>query len=212
MGIFWIGAFHLLAVLAAPDWKERAHRLARMGLPLSVALLLLAPPMIGGDWIASIVLAAALVIDGVIRLGIAVVVHVPGWRQGIFIALAQLAGAVGLLGQWPLSSAGNIALALAVALVLSGTVLFRMGLHLRTLPEHHSILHSPIYSTRGWHAHAPNIPPSDLPRGSEQPPLIMYNWTPSGAPNVSMRLPVIDRYFAVPDAEGGCLRGMCPSR
>jgi len=202
-----IALFHLLAVMNAPDRGELVHRLWRLGLPLAVAAALLAPPSLRGDWVASLVLAGALVVDGTIRLGIALVVHVPGWRRNTLVALAQLAGAAGLFWQWPLTPAGNISLALALSLLLSGWVLVRMGLHLRRLDDRTSILRSTLYSTRNWHAHAPSLDGTDPPRSPDQRPLIMYNWTPSGAPNVTLRLPVIDRYFAVPDADGGMSSG-----
>lgn len=202
-----IALFHVLAVANAPDRAELLQRLWRLGLPLAVAVALLAPPALGGDWVASVIVAVALVIDGTIRLGIALVVHVPGWRRNTLVALAQLAGAAGLFWQWPLSPAGNIALVLALALLLSGWVLVRLGLHLRRLDAKTSILRSSLYSTRDWHVHAPSFEDAEPPRSPDQRPLIMYNWTPSGAPNVTMRLPVIDRYFAVPDADGGMSSG-----
>lgn len=202
-----IALFHVLAVTNAPDRGELVQRLWRLGLPLAVAAALLAPPSLHGDWIASVIVAVALVIDGVIRLGIALVVHVPGWRRNTLVALAQLAGAAGLFWQWPLAPAGNIALVLALSLSLSGWVLVRMGGHLRRLDGKTSILRSNLYSARGWHVHAPSFDDADPPRSPDQRPLIMYNWMPSGAPNVTMRLPVIDRYFAVPDVDGGMSSG-----
>lgn len=202
-----VALFHVVAVLRAADRRERGNRLLRLGLPLVPAFLLLAPPEAQGDWIASLIMAVALVVDGTIRLGIALVVHVPGWRRGSLIALAQLAGAAGLIGQWPLPAAGNVVLALALALALSGRVLVRMGLHLRRLRDGESILGSTLYSARDWYAFAPTLPGADSPRRPDQPPLVLYNWTPSGAPNVTMRLPIIDRYFAVPDSEGGVSSG-----
>lgn len=202
-----LALFHMVAVLSAVEPRERGQRLVRMGLPLAVAGLLLAPPSLSADWIASVVLALALVVDGTIRLGIALVVHIPGWRRSALVALAQLAGATGLLWQWPLPPAGNITLALALSFALSGWVLVRMGWHLRQLKDGVSILRSTLYSTRDWHVHAPALIGADPPRQPDQPPLIMYNWTPAGAPNVTMRLPVIDRYFAVPDTDGGVSSG-----
>ncbi|MBR9973548.1 protease [Magnetospirillum sulfuroxidans] len=202
-----IALFHLLAVMNAPDRGELVQRLWRMGLPLAVAAALLAPPSLHGDWGASVVMAVALVIDGIIRLGIALVVRVPGWPRNIVVALAQLGGAGGLLWQWPLDPAGNVILALSLSLLLSGWVLLRLGVHLGRLDDKTSILRSSLYSTRNWHAHAPSLEGSDPPRSAEQQPLIMYNWMPSAAPNVTMRLPVIDRYFAVPDADGGMSSG-----
>lgn len=202
-----ITLFHLLAVLRAGEWRECGQRLLRLGLPLAVAAALLAPPSFSADWVASVVLAVVLVVDGTIRLGIALVVHIPGWRRSALVGIGQLAGTAGLLWQWPLPPAGNVMLALALALLLSGWVLMRMGLHLRDLPEGESILRSTLYSTRDWHAHAPRLMDSDPPRRPDQPPLVMYNWTPVGAPNVSMRLPIIDRYFAVPDNDGGVSSG-----
>ena len=174
---------------------------------LTVAGLLLAPPELAGDRIASLILAAALLIDGTIRFGIAVVVHIPHWRRSASIALAQLAGAVGLIAEWPLSSAGNVTLALAVSLFLAGRTLFLLGWHLRDLPADRSLLRSPLYSNRNWNDHAPSLVGYDAPRRREEPPLILYNWTPHEAPNVSMRLPVIGRYFAVPDDDGGIASG-----
>lgn len=202
-----VALFHLLAVATAPDRAELVQRLWRLGLPLAVAAALLAPPSLHGDWIASVVVAVALGIDGTIRLGIAQVVRVPGWRRNTLVALAQLAAAAGLLWQWPLTPAGNITLVLALSLASSGWVLLRMGLHLRRLDDKTSILRSSLYTTRNWYAHAPSLEGDDPPRTPDQRPLIMYNWTPSGAPNVSLRLPVIDRYFAVPDSDGGMSSG-----
>lgn len=202
-----IALFHMIAVLRATERRERGQRLLRMGLPLVAAGLLLAPPPLAADRLASAVLALALGVDGIIRLGIALVVHIPGWRRSALVGLAQLAGAVGLFWQWPLPPAGNVILALAVSLALSGWLLLRMGWHLRRLRDDQSILRSTIYSSRNWHAHAPSLIGADPPRRPDQPPLILYNWTPVGAPNVSMRLPVIDRYFAVPDADGGVSSG-----
>ncbi|MGE4278766.1 MAG: protease [Magnetospirillum sp.] len=202
-----VALFHLVAVTNAPDRRELVHRLWRLALPLAVAAALLAPPSLQGDWIASVVIALALVIDGVIRLGIALVVHVPGWRRNTLVALAQLGGAAGLFWQWPLAPEPNIALVLALSLALSGWVLLRMGLHLRRLDDKTSILRSTLYSTRDWHAHAPSFADPEMPRSPDERPLMMYNWMPSGAPNVTMRLPVIDRYFAVPDTDGGMSSG-----
>ena len=202
-----IGLFHGMAVLGAPERRELLQRLWRMVLPLTVAVLLLAPPSLGGDRIASAVLGGALVVDGLIRFGIALVVHVPGWRRNAPIGLAQLAGAAALFWQWPLPAASNVILALALSLLLSGWVLVRLGWYLRRLPEHQSILRSTLYSARDWHVHAPSLVGDDPPRRADQPPLTMYNWTPSGAPNVRMRLPIIDRYFAVPDTDGGVSSG-----
>lgn len=202
-----IGLFHLVAVMNAHDRRELVQRLWRMGLPLAVAAALLAPPSLHGDWIASVVMAVSLVIDGAIRLGIALVVRIPGWRRSAVVGLAQLGGAAGLFWQWPLSPAGNVTLALSLSLLLSGWLLLRMGLHLGRLDDTTSILRSPLYSTRDWHAHAPSLMGGDPPRSPDLPPLILYNWPPSGAPNVTMRLPVIDRYFAVPDADGGMSSG-----
>lgn len=198
-----IALFHLVAVLRATERRERGQRLLRLGLPLTVTAALL----LSADQAAAILLAAALIVDGTIRFGIALVVHIPGWRRSALVALAQLAGAAGLLWQWPLPAAGNVTLALALALLLSGWVLLRMGWHLRGLRDGESILRSTLYSTRNWHVHAPDLMGTDLPRRPDQPPLVMYNWTPVGAPNVTMRLPIIDRYFAVPDTDGGVSSG-----
>lgn len=202
-----MGLFHLRAVAAAGSGWELGQRVIRMGLPLAVAAALLAPPAWGADWLASLVLAVALAVDGLIRFGIALLVHIPGWRRSALIGLAQMAGAAGLAWQWPLAPAGNVVLALALALALAGWVLVRMGLHLRQLSDDRSILTSSLYSTRGWNAHAPALAGGDPPRGPDQPPLILYNWTPQGSANVTLRLPVIDRYFAVPDADGGMSSG-----
>lgn len=202
-----IAAFHSMAVLQADHSAERWQRLLRLSLPATVALILLAPQSFNTDLIASRFLAAALIIDGSIRLGVALIVHIPGWRRSAIVALMQLLAAAGLIADWPLSPASHMSLALALALALAALTLVRLGQHLRQLPAGVSILHSPLYSTRSWQRHAPNLEGDDPPRLPEQPPLIMYNWTPSGAPNVSLRIPVIDRYFAVPDDDGGMSPG-----
>lgn len=202
-----IGLFHSLVVLGAKDGRERAMRLMRMALPLFVAFVLLAPPSLGAEWLASWLLAVALVIDGTIRMGVSLIVHVPGWRRSAWVAAAQLAGAAGLLWPWPFPPSGNLILVLALSLALAGRSAVRLGRDLRRLPEGESILRTSELSFRDWHKHAPTLHGDEAPRAANAPPLILYNWTPAGDPKGTIFLPVIDRYFAVPDVEGGMSSG-----
>lgn len=208
-GLVFLGLalVHLVPVIAARGRRECIHRLARLALPLIVALVLLAPPAVHADWVASLALAVALVVEGVIRMAVALVVHIPRWRRSALVAAIQLASAAALVAQWPLPAAANIALVLAVALAQSGCVLVRLGWTLRRWPGETSILRMPLYACRTWQDHAPNLAGYDPPRQADQPPLIMHGWTPVGSGNVTMRLPVVDRYFAVPDADGGVSSG-----
>lgn len=197
-----IGVFALVAALVSSDPGERRLGLLRAGLSLLAGGLMMASPFFSSHWVISVLFGVGLIVDGAIRLCVAVVVRIPRWRYSAMYAVAQLAAAVCLLWQWPLPNAGNIILGVALLIGLAGWLLMRMGFMLRTLEEEVAILMLPIFTGRGWHDHAPILIGEDPPRKPDDPPLMLHIWTPVGSANVVSRRPLLDRYIAAVDTDG----------
>ncbi len=186
---------------------ERHLSVIRVGLPFLAAGMMLSLLLPQGGWLLSLVLAVALIVDGGIRVMIALIVHIPRWRLSAVYGVLQLAGAACLLLRWPLSPTGNVILAVALGVGLFGWTLARIGWQLRGMAGDMPVVKLPIFAGRGWHDHAPTPVGDEARRQAGDAPLILHVWTPVKSADVKIWLPVIDRYFATADIHGSVSGG-----
>jgi len=153
------------------------------------------------EHVLAALLCVALLVDGLGRIGIGQLLHLPDWRWRLAYSSLQLLFAAMFLLGWPLPLERSIALCVALIFAFRGWMLIRFGLLFRTLEKGASILTLPIFAKRGWY---------ETPRVAEGPdeaapgdsPMTVHVWTPVGSASVSQRRPVVDRYIAAIDAQG----------
>ncbi|MGI4799147.1 MAG: HdeD family acid-resistance protein [Janthinobacterium lividum] len=153
--------------------------------------------------VATVVLGAALTLDGLFRLGSAAIIRSVRWRQAVATGLIELiiAGLVWL--PWPVPHRHSVPFCIGVALLTASWSLCRLGLQLRRLPPGASVTNLPLFAGPNWHARG-LLHPSHSEEGSweNDKPLRVYVWTPVGSAVNPQRRLVIDRYIAAMDQGG----------
>ncbi len=185
---------------------SQTHLLARMlTLIQAVALIVIGGVVIHWPLNAEKILAAlfcvVFIVDGVGRIGIGLLVHLPDWRWRALYGSTQLAFAFLFLTGWPLPLERAIPLCVGLIFAFRGWMLIRLSLMFRTLEDEVAILTLPIFATRGWYENAPVLVDPGETVVAESP-LTVHVWTPVGSATVHEHRPVIDRYIAAIDTNG----------
>ncbi|WP_246251961.1 HdeD family acid-resistance protein [Ancylobacter pratisalsi] len=185
---------------------DHTHLVAR-ALTFARAIALIAIGAVVIHWpghserILAALFCVVFLVDGIGRIGIGLLVHLPDWRSRALYGSVELAFAVLFFTGWPLPLERSIPLCVGLIFALRGWMLIRFSLMFRTLENEAAILSLPIFATRGWYANAPVLV-DDQETELVENPLTVHVWTPAGSAAVAQHLPVIDRYVAAIDAKG----------
>ncbi|MGA0563171.1 protease [Ancylobacter sp. VNQ12] len=205
LGLVFIGG-GLAAFLVARDATGQRFALLRgAGLVLAGALILAA--LFQSDWHLALFFALAFALDGSIRLASALIFRFPGWRLIAACGLGELMLTTLLLADWPLPHHQNVPLCVGLFIGLSGWLMLRFGLLLRTLEDEVAILMLPVFAGRGWYDHAPVLIGEEPARREGDAPLIVHIWTPAASANARERRPIIDRYLVAIGSDGNLSAG-----
>ncbi|ALG71017.1 protease [Azospirillum thiophilum] len=205
LGVAFIagGLVTLLGGLSAAGGADRRLALVKAGGAIVAGVLVLTSPLLS-DWALALPFAVVFAADGLNRVAAAHVFRVRGWGLFALYGAAELALSAMILAGWPLPRDSNTPLCVGLFLGLSGWLLLRLGLMLRTLEDEAAILNLPIFSSRGWYDNAPVLVGDDpAPRTQHDRPLVVRIWTAVGSAAAPVdRRPVLDRYVAAIDRNG----------
>ncbi|PZQ84142.1 MAG: protease [Ancylobacter novellus] len=138
--------------------------------------------------------------DGVGRIGVGLLLRLPDLRWRVTYGLVQLAFALAFLAGWPVPLERSVALCVGLIFAFRGWLLLRLGLLFRKLDEDATILHLPMFATRGWYARSPDHAEAATAKAAF--PMIVHVWTPAGSADVPHRRLLVDRYIAAVNADG----------
>ncbi|TCK19801.1 uncharacterized membrane protein HdeD (DUF308 family) [Ancylobacter aquaticus] len=184
----------------------REMRSVRGIIALARAICFLATGAVAIHWPARAedVLAAlfciVFIVDGVGRIAVGLLLRLPDLRWRVMYGSVQLAFALVFLAGWPIPLERSIALCVGLIFAFRGWLLMRLGLLFRQLPEDATILHLPMFSSRGWYERSPDM--TDPGVATVAYPMIVHVWTPVGSAEVPHRRLLIDRYVAAVNADG----------
>lgn len=153
--------------------------------------------------VATIVLGAGLVIDGLFRWAAAAVIRSERLLYNVIIGLAELLVAGLVFAPWPVPHRHTVPFCIGVALLAASWSLCRLGLQLRRLQPAASVTDLPLFSGPNWHGRG-ILHPSQTEAASWQndDALTVHVWTPVGSAINPQRRLVIDRYIAAIDQGG----------
>lgn len=199
------GLASLLETLAGGA-ARRLGMFKASGAIVAGALFLTAP--LQSEWALAGAFTVGFALDGAIRLASAVLFRFPGWRLVALCGAAELLLAALIAAGWPLPDAGNVPLCVGLFVGLSGWLVLRLGVLLRTLEDEAAILMLPVFAGgRGWYDHAPILVGEVAPRAVGEGPLLVRVWTPAGSANTVEKRPVIDRYLIAIGDDGNLSTG-----
>lgn len=150
----------------------------------------------------SILLAAALYIDGVIRLVPAILSRYPAWHLNVARSSVELLLATMLAANWPLSEDRATTTTLALLICMSGWGMLHLAYLLRTHEHEAALLLLPVFGKRGWYDHAPVL--ADYNSEPEVPagPMTLYVWMPVLPSGSALSVPIVNRYLMAKDSNG----------
>ncbi|MDN7352069.1 MFS transporter [Acetobacter senegalensis] len=155
--------------------------------------------------VATIVLGAAFVIDGILRIAAAIVIRAAQWRKAIALGVFELGISMLIASPWPVQYRNTVPFCLGVALLGTAWSFGKLGLQLLRLPSGASVTDLPLFSGPNWHGRGLLHPSQVVPKSwDNQEPLTVYVWTAIGSAVNPTRRPIIDRYIAAMD-EGGVI-------
>ncbi|MDQ0505085.1 HdeD family acid-resistance protein [Xanthobacter agilis] len=204
------GLLGLFIALGSPNMAGRIFGLARSALLVTLGVLIADLPF-HNDLAVAILFAIAFAVDGVARIASSAVIRFPRWRIMVAIGIAEMVLALFVVTGWPMSYRLNVPLFVSLLLVVSGWVILRTSLMLRTHLDEVAILALPLFGRRNWYDNAPVLVDADdapPPRPRRQAePMTVYVWTPVGSADVRERRLLVDRYIAAVDANGSISTG-----
>lgn len=153
--------------------------------------------------VATVLLGAALVIDGLFRIAAALMIRSERWRRALVVAALEFVLAVLIWAPWPVPHRHTVPFCIGVALLAATWSFCRLGLQLRSLPPGASVTDLPLFAGPNWHGRG-ILHPSQTGAGSweNSAPLTVHIWTPVGSAVHAHHHPVIDRYIAAVDQGG----------
>lgn len=153
--------------------------------------------------VATMVLGAALILDGVFRWAAAAVIRSVRWRQAVLVGLVELIVGGLVWAPWPVPHRQTVPFCIGVALFAASWSLARLGLQLRRLKPGASVTDLPLFAGPNWHARG-FLHPSQEETASwdNTESLTVHVWTPVGSAVNAQRRFVIDRYIAAIDQGG----------
>ena len=173
------------------------------GLGFLLAGLLVADIPWDNNIAATVLFGSAFLIDGVLRISTAFIVHNSRWRHGIVAGLVEISLSVMILLNYPLSHRLTVPFCLALMLLNSGYSLLTMALQLRGLALGASVTALPMYAARNWHARR-ILDMSEWDGGPEfvGQQLLVHVWTALGTAEGGHGQPIVTRYIAAVDRNG----------
>jgi uncharacterized membrane protein HdeD (DUF308 family) len=93
---------------------------------------------------STILFGAAFLIDGILRISAAFVVHNPRWRQGLVAGLAEICLSALVFLDHPIPHRLTVPFCLSLLLLTSGYALLAMAIQLRRLPFGASVTSLPL--------------------------------------------------------------------
>ena len=204
----------VIGVLFVAEGATRLLRLAALGFPnaalqvlKALAFFALGFLVIDVPWddniVATVVIGAALVLDGAFRIAAALLVRSVRWRHAIVVALVEFVVAALVWAPWPVPHRHTVPFCFGVALLATAWSLTRLGLQLRRMPAGASVTDLPLFAGPNWHArnllHPTEAVAASWDSGTA---LTVHVWTPIGSAEHAQRVPVVDRYIAAMDQNG----------
>ncbi len=138
--------------------------------------------------------------DGLGRIAVGVLLRLPDLRWRVIYGGVQLAFALVFLAGWPVPLERSVALCVGLIFAFRGWLLLRLGLLFRNQPADATILHLPMFASRGWYERSPDL--IERSPATAADPMIVHVWTPVGSAEVPHRRLLIDRYVAAVNADG----------
>ncbi|WP_454915769.1 HdeD family acid-resistance protein [Xanthobacter sediminis] len=200
------GALGLFMGLGSTSPTGRIFGIAR-GLVLIVLGFLIGDFMIHNDVVIAVLFGIAFAVDGAARILSSAVIRFPHWRTMAVVGVVEIVIAVFIVTNWPLPHRLNIPLCVSLLLIVTGWMILRTSLMLRTHLDEVAILAMPLFDRRDWYDNAPVLvddegaPVPTRPQHQDEP-MTVYVWTPVGSARVHARRPIVDRYFAAVDDTG----------
>ncbi len=204
------GLLGLFIGIASPSRAGRVFTVARSVVLAALGILIIDLPL-RNDTAVAILFGIAFVVDGAARILSSWVVRFPRWRIMAAVGAAEVVFAALVVSDWPMPHRYNVPVCMSLLLIVSGWVVLRTALMLRTHLDEVAILALPVFGARDWYDNAPvlvdddSAPPSRPQRHAE--PMTVRVWTPVGSADVRGRRPLIDRYIAAVDTEGSISTG-----
>lgn len=153
--------------------------------------------------VATVVLGAALILDGLFRCAAAIVIRSARWRQAVLVGLFELIIGGLVWAPWPVPHRQTVPFCIGVALLAASWSLAHLALQLRRLRPGASITELPLFAGPNWHARG-LLHPSQEESGAWDNPggLTVHVWTPLGSAVNPQRRFLVDRYIAAIDQGG----------
>lgn len=181
------------------------------GMTRSLILLVLGSLIIDfpipNELAVAVLFGIAFAVDGAARVLSSAVIRFAHWRAMAVVGVVEMVVAVFILTNWPMPHRLNIPLCVSLILIVTGWMILRTSLMLRTHLDEVAILAIPLFDRRDWYDNAPVLvddetTPVLLRPQRQEEPMTVYVWTPVGSADVRARRPIVDRYFAAVDASG----------
>ena len=186
----------------ALGWRQSWRGLLR-GLGFLFAGFLVADIPWDNNIGSTILFGSAFLIDGLLRISAAFVVHNRRWRHGLIAGLAEIVISVLVFLNHPIPHRLTVPFCLSLLLLTSGYALLAMAIQLRRLVPGASVTSLPLYASRNWHDR-PDISLGEAQAGPEFPgqQLLVHVWTAMGTAEGAHGQPVVRRYIAAVDGNG----------
>ncbi|MDZ5454670.1 MFS transporter [Labrys sp. ZIDIC5] len=153
--------------------------------------------------VATIVLGAALVFDGIFRWAGAALIRSVRWRQAVLVGLFEVIIGVLVWAPWPVPHRQTVPFCIGVALIAAAWSLARLSVQLRRLKIGASVTDLPLFAGPNWHARGILHPSHEQPTSwNNEQGLTVHVWTPIGSAVNPQRRFLIDRYVAAIDQGG----------
>ncbi|WP_235907712.1 MFS transporter [Siccirubricoccus phaeus] len=153
--------------------------------------------------VATIVLGAALVLDGLFRWAAAALIRSARWRHAVMVGLIEIIVGGLVWAPWPVPHRHTVPFCIGVALFAASWNLARLSLQLRRLKPGASVTDLPLFAGPNWHARG-LLHPSQEETASwdNRDALTVHVWTPVGSAVNPQRRFLVDRYIAAIDQGG----------
>lgn len=150
----------------------------------------------------STLLAAVLLLDGTVRLVLAVASRYPAWHHNVATSTVELVLAVMLALNWPVSEDRATTTTVALLIGMAGWELMRFASLLRTHQHEAALLLMPMFGKRGWYDHAPVLADHTAEPETQVGPMTLYVWMPTFMSGTARSVPVVNRYIMAQDHNG----------
>ncbi|MBW4475003.1 MAG: MFS transporter [Stenomitos rutilans HA7619-LM2] len=207
-------ATDLIGVALVVEGVARLLRLAAIGFPnatlpviKALGFFVLGFMAINIPWddniVATIVIGAVLLLDGIFRLASAFFVRSAYWQHSAAIAVLELILTGLIWATYPIPHRNTVPFCIGVALLFAAWNLCQLGLQLRQLSPGASITDLPLFAGPNWHSRGLLYPSqADAVMENHDDPLTVHIWTPIISATAAQPRPIVDRYIAAIDKNG----------